>query len=129
MRSAPRRTNRVGPIMVYIVTWAAIALMMPALPTDVIGDEATLPPVSGGSLSDPDRILPADVLARVELLRANVDLLRRYMGKSIALDPILRVEGARPYEVYAEALNLQRRGKAFDTCLDEFLFAVLTVPV
>ena len=33
---------------------------------------ATPPPVSGRRLSAPESILPADVLARVELLRENV---------------------------------------------------------
>ena len=42
---------------------------------------ATPPPVSGQRLSAPDSILPADVLARVELLRESAEVLRRYMGK------------------------------------------------
>jgi hypothetical protein len=69
----------------------------------------TPPPVSGRRLSDPTSILPADVLARVELLRANVELLRIFMGKPAAPAPLLRVEGAQPREVYSQALTLQLR--------------------
>ena len=70
---------------------------------------ATPPPVSGRRLSDPASILPADVLARVELLRANTELLRLYMGRSESPDALLRVESAQPREVYSQALNLQLR--------------------
>ena len=72
-------------------------------------EDATPPPASGRRLSAPETILPADVLARVELLRDTVDLLRRYMGKPETLAPLMRVEGARPMEVYSQALNLQLR--------------------
>ena len=72
-------------------------------------DHTTPPPVSERRLSDPASILPADVLARVELLRANVELLRSYMGKPPAPVALLRVEGAQPREVYSQALNLQLR--------------------
>lgn len=67
----------------------------------------TPPPVSGRRLSDPASILPADVLARVELLRANVELIRRFMGHPSAPAPLLRVEAAQPREVYSQALNLE----------------------
>jgi hypothetical protein len=60
-------------------------------------------------LSDADGILPADVLARVELVRANVGILRFFMGKPPPPHALLRVEGAQPREVYSQAQNLQRR--------------------
>jgi len=72
-------------------------------------ERVTPPPVSGRRLSVPESILPADVLARVELLRENVDLLRHYMGKSTPPVSLFRVESARPFEVYSQALNLQLR--------------------
>ena len=72
-------------------------------------DHSTSPPVSGRRLLDPASILPADVLARVELVRANVELLRQYMGKPRPPAALLRVEGAQPREVYSQALNLQLR--------------------
>jgi hypothetical protein len=70
---------------------------------------ATPPPVSGRPLSAPEDILPADVLARVTLLRANVDILRRYMGRSKPPPPLLQGTNARPGEVYSQALNLELR--------------------
>lgn len=72
-------------------------------------EDATPPPVSGRRLSAPETILPADVLARIQLLRQNLDLLRSYMGKPEPASPLMRVEGARPMEVYSQALNLQLR--------------------
>jgi hypothetical protein len=72
-------------------------------------EDATPPPASGRRLSAPETIVPADVLARVELLRDTVDVLRRYMGKPEPPAPLMRVEGARPMEVYSQALNLHLR--------------------
>jgi hypothetical protein len=69
----------------------------------------TPPPVSGRSLEDADSILPADVLARVELLRADIELLRQYMGREESPRALLRVVKARPAEVYSQALNLESR--------------------
>lgn len=71
--------------------------------------DSTPPPVSGRRLSDREAILPADVLARAELVRGNVDLIRRFMGKPRSSAPLLEVQGAEPREVYSQALNLQRR--------------------
>jgi len=93
-----------------IVLCALVLLAILTLPA-YSNDEVVPPPVSGRSLSESDRIQPSDVMARVELLRANVALLRRYMGKLPPPDPLLRVEGARPREVYLQALNLRRRAQ------------------
>lgn len=82
-----------------------LVLTAPAARAALEGD--TPPPVSGRRLSAPDGILPADVLARVELLRANTHLVRRYMGKPPAPPPLLQVSDARPSEVYSQALNVQ----------------------
>jgi hypothetical protein len=60
-------------------------------------------------LADPESIRPADLLARVEQLRANVDRLRRYMGKPAPPSPLLQAISARPDEVFSQALNLQLR--------------------
>ena len=65
-------------------TWAALAPLLTLALTPCVGLSApndvapTPPPVSGRPLSDPESILPADVLARVALVRANVELLRRF---------------------------------------------------
>ncbi|TFH24483.1 MAG: hypothetical protein E4H03_03510 [Myxococcales bacterium] len=82
----------------------------PAIAQGTVGqDVSTPPPVSGRRLSDPASILPADVLARVELVRANVALIRKFMGRPEPPSPFLRVESAQPREVYSQALNLQQR--------------------
>ncbi len=67
------------------------------------------PPASGRPVSVPEGILPADVLARVELLRENVEQIRRFTGRPPAPAPLLRAGGAMPREVYSQALNLERR--------------------
>jgi hypothetical protein len=69
----------------------------------------TPPPISGRSLAEPEAILPADVLARVELIRANVELIRRYMGFAVPPAPVLQVSTARARETYSQALNLELR--------------------
>jgi hypothetical protein len=73
------------------------------------GRRQTPPPISGRSLAEPETILPADVLARVELIRANVELIRRYMGFAVPPAPVLQVSSARARETYSQALNLERR--------------------
>lgn len=70
---------------------------------------ATPPLASGRGLTDSDGIQSADVLARVELLRSNVELLRQFMGRPAPPTPLLRVSSARPLEVYSQATNLERR--------------------
>ncbi|MEM1153807.1 MAG: hypothetical protein AAGI44_06675 [Pseudomonadota bacterium] len=71
--------------------------------------DTTPPPVSGRQLSDAGSIVPADVLARVALLRNNVELIRLYMGRHVPETSLLRVTGAQPTEVYSQALNLESR--------------------
>jgi len=92
-----------------LLAGASILLAGASSPAAAESGDATPPPVSGRRLSAPESILPADVLARVELLRENVDLLRRYMGKPGSPSAFLRVDSARPFEVYSQALNLQLR--------------------
>ena len=91
------RALRIGGLAAAILLWGTGAQSAAAASVE----DATPPPVSGRRLSAPETILPADVLARVKLLRANVDLLRRYMGRPEPPPPLLRVEGARPMEVYS----------------------------
>ncbi len=69
----------------------------------------TPPPISGRNLAEPDTILAADVLARVELIRTNVELIRKFMGIPVPPAPVLQVSAARPRETYSQALNLERR--------------------
>ena len=99
------------------LTWClalvmAAWLLVSAAPERAVAasiEDATPPPASGRRLSAPETILSADVLARIELLRGNVELLRRFMGRSKSPPPLLRVERARPMEVYSQAQNLQLR--------------------
>ncbi|MEH6569301.1 MAG: hypothetical protein V7709_09505 [Halioglobus sp.] len=94
-----------------IATLAFSGLLILLIATNLAAEERleTPSPVSGRSLSDPAGILPADALARVKLLRANVELLRLYMGRKRSGQPLLQVTEARPREVYSQALNLQLR--------------------
>jgi len=100
--SRQRRSALAVSLLLAIATAASPVLARGA-------DGGTPPPVSGRRLSDPASILPADVLARVELLRANAALIRDYMGKPPPPSPLLRVEAAQPREVYSQALNLEER--------------------
>jgi hypothetical protein len=102
-----------GMAMRLVMAAAAACLLLGGLavcPALAQGqDLGTPPPVSGRRLSDPASILPADVLARVELVRANLALIRRFMGKPPPPAALLRVESAQPREVYSQALNLEQR--------------------
>lgn len=93
-----------------VTTGVLVALLLPV--TSRVGSSqelSTPPPVSGRTLSDAASILPADVLARVELLRDNLDLIRLFMGKPEPPSALLRVDAAQPREVYTQALNVQLR--------------------
>jgi hypothetical protein len=59
----------------------------------------TPPPVSGHELSI-QSITPADVFARVELVRKELDDLRFEMGKPNSLEIGLLVKDATPHEVF-----------------------------
>lgn len=75
-------------------------------------DRPTPPPVSGRRLSAPETITPADVLSRLELLRAEVDLLGAYVGRLGRPSSYLEVEDAQPREVYFQATNLYAQTEA-----------------
>ena len=104
--SAPARSRR-SPIVLSLLVVAQMAGSGAAQALEQT--ELTAPPISGRSLADPDSILPADVLARVELLRENVELIRRFVGRLPASPPLMRVEQAQPHEVYSQARNLESR--------------------
>jgi hypothetical protein len=101
-----RWVSRSCGVLALLLTLLTAPKVTPAAP----GDAApTPPPVSGRRLSDRESLLAADVLARVELVRSNVELLRRFMGKPQAPAALLRVEGAQPHESESQARNLQVR--------------------
>jgi hypothetical protein len=65
-------------------------------------------PVSGHSVSL-ETITPADVFARVQLLRKELDDIRFEMGKPKSQEVGLLVEGATPHEVFFQAQTLDRK--------------------
>ena len=64
-----------------------------------------VPPVSGREVSL-DGILPADVLARVLLVKEKVEQIRFELGKPVNRRGNVRVEGAQPREVFFQAVTL-----------------------
>jgi hypothetical protein len=90
-----------------VVVWIA-ALLIADAERAIAQNVITPPPVSGRRLSDPSSISSADVLARIELIRGNVESLRVFMGKRPAPAPLLRVQNAQPPEVSSQIRNLER---------------------
>ena len=68
----------------------------------------TPPPVSGHEVSI-QSITSADVFARVQLVRKELDDIRFEMGKSKSRDVGLLVEGATPHEVFFQAKTLDQK--------------------
>ena len=79
-------------------------------PSTIYGqvDPATLNPVSGRSNSI-EEIIPADVLARVELLRDELELIRFEMGAPKEPWPKIVVTNVAPREVIFQAFTLLRK--------------------
>ncbi len=69
----------------------------------------TPPPASGVDPARRESVRPADVLARVKLVAAEVEQLRFEMGRPRAPTPHLRVREAASREVYFQARELYRR--------------------
>lgn len=78
----------------------------------------TPPPVSGHELSV-QSITPADVFARVQLVRKELDDLRFEMGKPKSREVGLLVEDATPHEVFFQAKTLNRKVARLVTELTE----------
>ena len=103
-------TNLVRELRVSIPLLLGLVIMPALIPAaTAASDIVTPPPISGRNPEDPAAVLPADVLARVELIKGNLELIRLYMGKAEPVEPVLRVSSARPREAYSQALNLQLR--------------------
>jgi len=66
-------------------------------------------PVSGRTPSNVQHIIPADVLARVKLLSAELYFVRQALGKAKEHQSIISVSGASPREVYFEAQALYEK--------------------
>ena len=91
-------------------TWCLFGLFL-SLPmtsfgmTDAI---ETAPPVSGHELSI-QSITPADVFARVQLVRKELDDIRFEMGKPQSREVGLLVEEATPHEVFFQAKTFDQK--------------------
>ncbi|MFQ5671630.1 MAG: hypothetical protein ACE5G9_00920 [Nitrospinales bacterium] len=59
--------------------------------------------------SDAQEITPPDVFSRVALVRNEIELIRRYMGKPKETRPEIEIADAAPREVYFQALTLFRK--------------------
>ncbi|MBL4711784.1 MAG: hypothetical protein JKX75_04695 [Gammaproteobacteria bacterium] len=69
---------------------------------------ASIPPISGRSI-DVMTLLPGDVLARANLVLAELDLIRAELGKSEKNYERIEVFNAAPREVYYQALALFKK--------------------
>lgn len=74
---------------------------------------ATPDPVSGRDPNAVDQILPADCLARVQLLSDEIEEVRRIMGKPQVNMHGMRIENAQPREVLYQARTLYRKANRF----------------
>ncbi len=63
----------------------------------------TPPPISGHNPEKPNSIIPADVLARVKLVGAEVNLIRQAMGKKKRTHTLFVVKNASPREAFSQA--------------------------
>ncbi len=96
------------PVLRHGLIVALMALGLPLLfPISSLGmtHPAIPEPVSGRAAS-PEGILPADVLARVELLRKEVGAIRFEMGKPRRSSPPRAASRATSHEVYFQAITL-----------------------
>jgi len=82
--------------LAFVVRLVLLSAVVAAAPRTTLGEEANESP----------EITPADVFAGVASVRAEVELLRHYMGKPRNEQPELGVKRAAPREVYFQALTL-----------------------
>ncbi len=73
-----------------------------------VGLTAPPGPISGRALS-PETTLPADVLARADWVRAELEVLRFHMGRPKNRQTPLKVTNAAPREVFFQAITLFRK--------------------
>jgi hypothetical protein len=99
-----------GKIKVYAVLMVALGLLVQK-PGFINAQERiqTPEPISGRSSNDAEEVLPADVLARAHLIRAELELIRFEMGKPKNQQREIGVTGASPREVFFQALTLFRK--------------------
>jgi hypothetical protein len=108
MRLPQSALQKLAPLLL-LVTLALSATPASSQPQQTAEEPQTPPPISGRNLAEPETFQASDVLARAQLIRANVELIRMFMGISVPPAPVLQVSAARPRETYSQALNLERR--------------------
>ncbi|GJL60906.1 MAG: hypothetical protein NPIRA03_37630 [Nitrospirales bacterium] len=86
----------------------AVCISVPMTSLGMTKTITTPPPVSGHELSI-ESITPADVFARVQLVRKELDDLRFEMGKPKSREIGLLVENATPHEVFFQAKTLNQK--------------------
>ncbi|RMH10133.1 MAG: hypothetical protein D6704_00030, partial [Nitrospirae bacterium] len=69
------------------------------------------PPPASGRPATQERLLPADVLARVKWLAREVEALREYMGKPPAGDPPIGVSETSLHENFFQAMALYEKAR------------------
>ncbi len=94
-----RLTNKIL-VIIFMATVSmgsppAFAALLPSTPKPVSGRPVTM-----------EGITPADVLARVELLRHEVEGIRFEMGKPKDIRPVGKGKNAAPHETYFQAMTL-----------------------
>lgn len=90
--------------------WVLMAGLVGVWPATAVAQApaqiATPPLASGRSLAKPSEITTGDAMARAVLLRENLDLIRRFMGRAPAPTPLIRADGASIGEVYFIGLSV-----------------------
>jgi hypothetical protein len=86
---------------------AGLVMIALSIPQIVCAEKiVTPPPVSGRNPGNIQYIIPADVLSRVKLVIAELNLIREALGKPKEQQTIISVVDASPREVYFEAQSL-----------------------
>ena len=89
-----------------------IFAVLPVFPRSAVAEAASITtpaPVSGRNLARPDSITAADALARLTLVRDNLELIRMHMGRYPAPEPLARADRASVVDAYYRGINLRRR--------------------
>ncbi|MEE8200794.1 MAG: hypothetical protein V3R29_06460, partial [Candidatus Acidoferrales bacterium] len=99
-----RGSEKIGRVLLILMG------MLITLPSTAYAQAGSGPlvPASGRPLSA-EGIIPADVLARVELLRNELDLIRFEMGQAKVQPIEIAVSDASPREVIFQAITLFRK--------------------
>lgn len=98
-------------VILFAVLFVSASLMLPAVVHADMQSEI-VPPVSGHAANQ-QSIIPADVLARVNLMSQQLELIRKQLNFPVANVMPVTVSNAQPREVYFQALSAYRRVSRF----------------